>query len=91
MRDSLYLISQLSNLQIPQNTLLVTLDVESLSTIIRHEVGVRASMYFLEKQPDSNQQHDSLLIDLLEFVLKHNYFVFDRSYYKHVSGTAVGA
>lgn len=41
VRDSSYLISQLKDLEIPQNTLLVTLEVQSFYMIIGHEVDTQ--------------------------------------------------
>lgn len=35
--------------------------------------------------------HQSFNIDLLDFVLRHNFFVFDGCSFKQVSGTAMGA
>lgn len=67
------------------------IDVESLYTNIQHKVGLQAVIYFLYKQLNSNRLHDSLLIDLLDFVLKQNNFVFHRKFYKQTSGTVMGA
>lgn len=46
-------------------TIIVSLDVESLYTNIDHQVGVNAVMYFLDSQSDSDRMHVSLLVDLL--------------------------
>ncbi|KAM4050614.1 uncharacterized protein ACNLHF_017504 isoform 2-T2 [Anomaloglossus baeobatrachus] len=35
--------------------------------------------------------HDSFLLDLCSFALNHNYFLFDRQYYRQTSGVAMGA
>lgn len=75
VRDSSDLISQLNQIIVPDGIILVTLDVESLYTVIKHEVGIFATMYYLEKQTNSDRGHDSVIIDLLEFILKHNFFV----------------
>lgn len=34
---------------------------------------------------------DSFVIDLLDFVLRHNYFIFSGAYFRQISGTAMGA
>lgn len=39
----------------------------------------------------TNRWHDLMLIGFLEFILTHNYFVFDRPFFQQVSGTAMGA
>lgn len=75
-------MEKLEHCVFPEGALLVTLDVEALYTNIEHEVDVHAVTYFLDKQQDSNRLHDSLLIDLLDFVLKQICFVFDQWFYK---------
>ncbi|XP_056387098.1 uncharacterized protein LOC130282653 isoform X2 [Hyla sarda] len=50
LRDSLHLMQIIKNIQIPKGTLLVTCDVESLYSNIRHQDGIRAITYYLEQQ-----------------------------------------
>ncbi|KAM4026833.1 NFX1-type zinc finger-containing protein 1-like [Anomaloglossus baeobatrachus] len=44
--------------------------------------GIKAVEYFLDLQVNSDRLHDSFLVDLLNFVLLHNYFVFDGTFYR---------
>ncbi|XP_077149389.1 uncharacterized protein LOC143812038 [Ranitomeya variabilis] len=90
IRDSTQLMIHLEDLEIPDNTLLVGLDVESLYTSIAHNLGVQAVSYFLEKY-HHNDRHNRFLLELLHFILDKNYFTFDRKYYRQISGTAMGA
>lgn len=60
------------------------MDIESLYPSIQHEVGLQTVMYFLDKQMASDHGYDSLLLDLLEFVLKQNYFIFQTLQWEHV-------
>ncbi|CAJ0965210.1 unnamed protein product, partial [Ranitomeya imitator] len=89
--DSSHLIRTCRDMNIPSEALLVTCDVESLYLNIGHEDGIAAVLYFLDLIPDSDRMHDSLIVDLLDFILKHNYFVFDRTFFLQVSGVAMGA
>lgn len=70
--DSSYLISQLSQVTVPDGAIVVTFAVDSLYTIIKHEVGIHAVTYFLDKQLDSEfQQHARRLfcyIDDIAFI-----------------------
>lgn len=91
LQDTTSTINKLENLLVPDGALLVTCDVEALYTNINHEHGVAATTYFLTKQNDDNGMHLSFLIDLLDFVLRHNYFTFDGNFYRQVSGTVMGA
>lgn len=91
LRDSAHLIQELEKCVFPEGTLLVTCDVESLYSNIAHDDGIKAATYFLVKENLNDDMFVSFLLDLLCFVLHHNYFVFDRVYYRQVSGTAMGA
>ncbi|XP_075207802.1 uncharacterized protein LOC142312700 [Anomaloglossus baeobatrachus] len=91
VRDSTDLILQLEELNIPEGTILVTMDIESLYTSISHDLGMGAVSYFLFGQSTGTRDHDEFLMNLLSLVLNLNYFVFDRTFYKQVSGTAMGA
>lgn len=90
-RDLMHLMDKLNQWVFPDRTLLVSLDIKSLYTNTDPEVGVRAITYILDKQQDSNWMHYSILVDLLAFVLKHNYLAFDRQFYKQTSGIVMGA
>ncbi|CAJ0942215.1 unnamed protein product [Ranitomeya imitator] len=48
IRDSMHLIEQIGNLDIPVDTYIVTLDVESLYTSIEHSLGIGAVTFFLD-------------------------------------------
>lgn len=54
-------------------------------------VGVMAIYPFLDKKNGPDRRHDSFIIDLLDYVLQHNYINFNRKFYRQVSDTAVGA
>ncbi|XP_069615962.1 uncharacterized protein [Ranitomeya imitator] len=49
VRDSTFLIQQLQDLSVPPDVYLVTLDVESLYTCIRHDLGIQAVAFFLDQ------------------------------------------
>ncbi|XP_077110369.1 uncharacterized protein LOC143807586 [Ranitomeya variabilis] len=73
----------LDDFEVPPNTWLVTLDVESLYTCISHELGTQAVAYFLDLNSSGDRRHDSFLLDLLLFILDRNFFTFDRVFYRH--------
>ncbi|CAJ0966495.1 unnamed protein product [Ranitomeya imitator] len=90
-RDSTHLLQLLEEREIPDNTLLISMDVESLYTSIAHRSGMQAVTYFLEKAIDRSIEHDNFILRLLHFILDKNYFVFDRKFFRQISGTAMGA
>ncbi|CAJ0961852.1 unnamed protein product [Ranitomeya imitator] len=89
--DTSHFIRICREVSLPPNFLLVTCDVESLYSNISHDDGITATLYFLDQLGHSDRMHDSLVVDLLEFIMRHNFFLFDRTYYLQVSGVAMGA
>ena len=70
------------------DSLLVTMDVNSLYTNIPHSDGVEACRSFLTM----NTIDQALINDiptLVDFILKHNLFVFDDEQYLQINGTAM--
>ena len=70
------------------NSLLVTIDVNSQYTDIPHSDGVEACRPFLT----INTTDQSLVNDiptLVDFILKHDLFVFDDKQYLQINGTAM--
>ena len=71
------------------DSLLVAMDVNSLYTNILHSDGVEACRSFLRM----NTTDKTLINDistLVDFILKHNLFVFDDKQYLQFNGTAMG-
>ncbi|XP_077155826.1 uncharacterized protein LOC143818375 [Ranitomeya variabilis] len=91
IRDSSHFIEVCGQIELPNDFLLVTCDVESLYSNIDHKQGIEAVTHFLNVKSSLDRGHDSFLLDLLSFVLHHNYFLFDRTYYLQRSGVAMGA
>ena len=69
--------------------MIVTVDVSSLYTNIDQTEGLKTCAEILDKNSD-NQAHNSLIIELLELVLKLNIFEFDNRLYRQDIGTAMG-
>ena len=71
------------------DSLLVTMDVNSLYINIPHSDIVEACRSFLTM----NTTDQTLINDipsLVDFILKHNLFVFDDEQYLQINGTAMG-
>ncbi|CAH2273976.1 Hypothetical predicted protein [Pelobates cultripes] len=85
--DFLNKLSQITNL--PANTILVTMDVESLYSNIPHTDGINACYHFLSHV--NNQKYSPRIItELALFILTHNYFCFNNEVYLQTMGTAMG-
>ena len=90
LRDTKDFITKLNQLKsIPNNSILVTMDVRSLYTNIDHHEGAEACFEALEKRKNKTIS-SSLLRRLILLVLKSNIFRFDNTYYQQIKGTAMG-
>ena len=85
--DFIHKIKQVTNL--PQNTLLVTCDVESMYTNINNEDGLAAVQFFFNKYPRPDRPSD-LLLNILKVCLASNDFLFLGNFWLQISGTAMG-
>ncbi|XP_041424947.1 uncharacterized protein LOC121395456 isoform X1 [Xenopus laevis] len=82
-------LNQISEIQTDSNTLLITLDVESLYTSISHQLGLEALKYFLYSYLGESDE-TSFLIKMMGFILHFNYFTFQGKFYLQTQGTAMG-
>ena len=93
VKDTTHFLRILSGLQqLPEDTLLVTLDVESLYTNIPIALGLEAAKITLQNtrtNPSVKPTNVSLL-DLLKMVLTYNNFQFNGQHFLQISGTAMG-
>ena len=92
IQDTTHFLLELEKLKVddlPPDSFLATLDVVSLYPNIPHKEGCEASEYFLNKRlhPDIPT---SFLMILINFVLTHNNFVFNKENYIQLNGTAMG-
>ena len=92
IKDSTDFINKISDIQnIPDDSLIVTLDVTSLYTNIPHDGGLEALKFFLLHRDDSSNPPNDFIIELASLVMKYNYFKFDDDFYLQVSGTSMGS
>ena len=76
---------------LPDNTLLVTLDVSSLYTNIPNDIGIQACKEQLSHhRTGSHFPTNDSIITLLEMVLTKNNFNFNTEHFLQVGGTAMG-
>ena len=84
--DFLRKIKQIGNL--PENSILATVDVAGLYLSILHELGLKALEEALEER-ESKQISTDDLIKWAKFVLQNNYFEFNGEVKQQISGTAI--
>ena len=75
--------------RLPDNSILVTIDVSALYTNIRKEDGLEALKRALRLRDDKSVP-TQFLIDLMKIVLSSNIFEFNNNLYRQEIGTAMG-
>ena len=89
-KDSSRFISKIKDLEnIPEGAILVTADVLSLYPSILHEAGLNAIGEALGNKENKHIPTDNLL-EMVEFVLKNNYFELNSKIKKQLLGTTIG-
>ena len=77
--------------KVPKNSFLFTLDIESLYTNIKHNIGIRFVKAALEKLRHNKQcPSNESILTLLEAILTKNNFCFNNDHYLQIAGTAMG-
>ena len=90
VRDTQHFISRLKLIgEVPENALLVMLEVSSLYTNIPNHEGILAVAEHLRKNTDK-QKIGPHLLKLLELVLHSTNFNFNGDHYLQTGGTAMG-
>lgn len=94
IKDSYHFLDVLREIQLPDDPphpiLLVSIDVTSLYTSIRHSDGLRSLERFLDAREDSSEPSTAFILSLAEFILTHNYFEYAGEYFLQLQGTAMG-
>ena len=81
MKDTTDFLNKLSNLgNLPNNAILVTLDVSPLYTNIPHNQGIDACRQFLDTRPNKHIPTETLC-NLLRMILTMNNFTFNQQHY----------
>jgi hypothetical protein len=89
IRDTPDFLAKIRNLKLDKQSLLITIDVESLYTNINNKEGLKSvKEVFLnhpvQGRPDRQIQH------FLKICLENNDFLFNNQWYLQISGTAMG-
>ena len=89
IKDTNHFLRKIKELgQLPEGTILCTIDVVGLYPNIPHDEGLASLKDFLDRKVDKQVTTDTL-IELAELVLKNNIFEFSDKTYKQIHGTKV--
>ena len=89
IKDTGDFISKLREVKAPKDSLLVTLDIDSLYTNIKTDYGLESVKKMFDKHPNSLRP-DKEILELLQLCLENNDFQFNGKWYLQTSGTAMG-
>uniref|UniRef100_A0A8C5LSF6 Reverse transcriptase domain-containing protein n=1 Tax=Leptobrachium leishanense TaxID=445787 RepID=A0A8C5LSF6_9ANUR len=90
LRDTNHLLEELAKVIWEDGLCMATVDVASLYTSIPHLKGVDEVTKCLVKDGSLVPAQIFFLAEAMKFVLKHNYFWFENTFYLQVCGTAMG-
>ena len=88
--SSQFLIKLLRNRRAPLNSIILCADVTALYPNIPIDLGLETVRNVLQDLKLFTQEHLMFLLDLLSFILKNNYCMFDNKIYHQLKGTAMG-
>ena len=89
LKDTGDFLHKISQVVVPDDALLITLDVDSLYTNIDNEAGLEAVRLKLQENPMTGRP-DKELLELLKISLENNDFEFDGECFLQIWGTAMG-
>lgn len=89
IKNSYDFIEKIKNSNINRNTYLVTGDVTSLYTNMKHDIMLSSIKKIFDKYPDQNRPQNYLL-KLLELMIKNNDFEFNSETYLQICGCPQG-
>ena len=89
IKDTTDFQDKIKNLRVFKDAFLVTADVVVLYPNIPHEAGLKSPKEARDRRREKKMSMEDL-VKMAEFVLKNNYFEFDRSVYQQLSGTVIG-
>lgn len=89
LKDTQDLIDKIEDMILPENTVLLTLDVTALYTNIQHSEAYRVISAALDTRESLNPP-THILLEILELILGKKYFRFMDRYFLQIKGIAMG-
>ena len=90
IKDTTHFLLQLEQIgPLPDNAILVTIDVSSSYTNIPHNEGIEACRHFLSTRQDKTLPTERIC-DLIRMILGMNNFSFNNEHFLQIYGTAMG-
>uniref|UniRef100_A0A8C5N067 Reverse transcriptase domain-containing protein n=1 Tax=Leptobrachium leishanense TaxID=445787 RepID=A0A8C5N067_9ANUR len=90
LKDTSEILNILNDIGWESDLLLVTSDVQSLYTIIRHTNGIEATEHFLKKNDTLQPEQIVFILEGIRLILENNNFYYQNDFYIQLNGTAMG-
>lgn len=91
LKNSYDFVNKIRNSVVPRECLIVTADISSLYTNMHHDRIISTVQRAFQNSPHpAAARPDSLLLELLDFILKHNDFEFNNQNYLQTCGCPMG-
>lgn len=87
IRDTSDLLRHIEGIQVPRDSLLVAIDVESLYSSIPHKKRVVTARLFLMEQEHTSWPLNKFILQLLTYILTRNFFIFEDQHYLQIQGS----
>ena len=89
IKDTYDFVNKVRRLHVPVDSILFTIDIDSLYTNIDIAEGLQTTANIFRKYPDDTRP-DSHILQLLDINLTRNDFVFNGEFFLQIKGTAMG-
>ncbi|XP_077339255.1 uncharacterized protein LOC143983433 [Lithobates pipiens] len=90
VKDTTHLLQTIENYTLTDKSILVAIDVEALYSSIPHNCGVEAIRNLLQTSGKYACEVNEFIVNGLNYILHHNFFLFNNSHYLQVQGVAMG-
>lgn len=91
LRDTKQLLSKLHHLRWESGYRWISCDVTSLYSSIPHNLGIQAVAWALKESGRFSLILQDFILQALDYLLTHNFFMFDGGYYLQRCGASMGA
>uniref|UniRef100_A0A8C5QSP0 Reverse transcriptase n=1 Tax=Leptobrachium leishanense TaxID=445787 RepID=A0A8C5QSP0_9ANUR len=90
IKDTMSRLKELEKIIWKHDLILATCDVNSLYTIILHQLGCEAVEHFLKELGKFEEDQIEYLVEGIKLILENNYFWYGGQYYLQLTGMAMG-
>ena len=91
IKNSIELANLLSNIDLPRNAKLISLDIDSMYTNVNRQTAFHSCHEVLKSHSNLSEAERKQYIDLAKFTTENNYFQFQDKFYQLNRGLAMGS